>query len=728
MKGRQRISMRICLAVFLIGIFIQGAAAAGTAPVQTPEGLVKAAETDQLILYYTAVKDGIVILDKRSGYMWNSAVTQEQYTAGKLNNAVRSKVTALFDFRYVQAESTKQTVVAVNFLTHKPEVVIEKSQNGIKLLYEFPSLGITVCVDASIKGSALTVEIPANQIKEEGKYHLVSLELLPFMGSAQNTEDGYMFYPDGCGALYRFKDEPGQNISKSSFYIYGADQVDLSEYGRNRTAGLKTAMLPVFGVKKGNSAFLGVIDEGDFDAAVNVTPSGFSNIHLNRISAEFTCRRGFEDLRDNPNIPPRIEDRILVADRAVKYYFLTGEDADYSGMANAYRQYLLDGGRMTARISRDNGGIPMALDLFMGIKEERILLDKYRKATTFRQAETILDSFFRNGVDNMEVNLIGWNSNGLGMNPSAFPPDSRLGGTKGLKELAKYTGEKGFSLYLDVGFTEAKKEAGGFSVRNDTVFKKNGLVVSDRSNSQFLLNPFRALERLRDSFLPKVSGSGINGLCFEDIGSQLYHDYNDRNPATRRITAGQWGSMLLDTAGTLGKSGVHGGNAYVLKYADRLIDIPVEDSGMINTDEAIPFYQMVVHGFIPYTSTPGNLFYDFQKQKLKWVEYGCMPYFKLTYSKADILRYTEYNALFSSDYDLWVESASDTYREMNERVGGLWSRQMVRHEQIGKEIYKVTYNDGTRVYVNYQDREVRAEGIRIKAVDYAVADKEGNVR
>jgi len=728
MKVKQWVSIVICMVIFLSSTFIQDVMAGSAVPAQTPEGLVKAAETDQIVLYYTAVKDGIVILDKRSGFMWNSAVTQEQYTVGKMNNAVKSKVTALFDFRYVLAESTKQTVVSVNYITNKPDIVIEKDRNGIKMLYKFLGLGFSICVNISIENNVLTVKVPADQIKEEGKYHLISLELLPYMGSSQNTENGYIFYPDGSGALYRFKNEPRQNISKSSFYIYGTDQVELAEYRRNKENSVKTAMLPVFGVKKGDNAFLGVIDEGEFDAAVNFTPSGFTNIHLNRISTEFTFRRGFEDLRDNPNIPPRIENDILTADRAVKYYFLVNEDADYSGMANAYKEYLLDEGELKGKINQDSSKIPMALDLFMGIKEQRILFDKYRKATTYQQAEKILDSFYQEGVDNIAVNLIGWNKNGYGVNPLSMSADKRLGGTKGLKELAQYTAEKGFALFLDVNFTDANKKSGGFTVRDDTVFKKNGLVVSDRSNSQFLLNPFNAFKRLIEKFLPKAAESGINGLCFEDIGSQLYHDYNRKNPSTRQNTANQWENMLTETGSTLGESAVHGGNAYVLKYADRLMDIPVDDSGNINTDEAIPFYHMVVHGFIPYTSIPGNLFYDFQSQKLKWVEYGCMPYFKLTYSKADILKYTAYNALFSSDYDIWIDTVSNIYKEMNKRIGDLWSRQMLKHEQIGKDIYKVTYDDGSKIYVNYQNTAVKIEGIQIKAVDYTVVDREGNIR
>jgi len=47
---------------------------------------------------------------------------------------------------------------------------------------------------------------------------------------------------------------------------------------------------------------------------------------------------------------------------------------------------------------------------------------------------------------------------------------------------------------------------------------------------------------------------------------------------------------------------------------------------------------------------------------------------------------------------------------------------------LRKDIYKVTYKSGTIVYINYNQTNVFIEGYEVKAVDYLVVDKEGNVR
>jgi len=698
-------------------------------------GYKKIAETNDVVLYYTEDNHGISIEDKRNDYIWNSAADYEKYGAGNLNNFMISKITALFDFKYTNIANKKNAIVTVDYTNHKPEVSVEPTGNGLNMLYKFSKLGISISLKISIERNILTIHIPVGEIKEEGDYQIISLDLLPFMGASYNKEQGYMFYPDGCGALFSFTNEPRKYINRSSFYIYGTDSLDLNIYEYNKIKNIKTAMLPVFGVKKGdNAAFLAVIEEGEYDTTVNFTPSGFSNIHLNRISPEFTYRRTYSDLRNDPDITPRIETEMLKADREVKYFFLANDEADYSGMANEYKGYLVEKGDLVKRIgenssnSNNSKSIPMSLDLFMGIREERILFDKFIQATTFKQGKTILEEFYLHGVDNIHVKLIGWGAKGYGVYPEFFPPNRKLGGVGRLKELAEYTKEKGYLLYLDTNFTDANKDIGGFSVRNDTVHSKNGLIVSNMANNRFLLNPAIALKRFMNQFIPKVKGLGIDGLCFERIGNQLYRDYNKKYPVTREETAKYWQEMLGVTNSQLGNSGVVGGNAYVLKYTNRLFDIPVEDSGNIITNEVIPFYQMVVHGYIPYSSTPGNLFYDYQKQKLKWVEYGCMPYFKLTYCKSDVLKYTDYNSLFSSYYKEWLNIAADTYKEFNERLGELWYEEIVEHEQLQNDVYKVTYETGMKVYINYNQVDVFTEGYKIKALEYLVVDKEGRIR
>ncbi|NLC68631.1 MAG: hypothetical protein GX754_07600, partial [Clostridiaceae bacterium] len=140
------------------------------------------------------------------------------------------------------------------------------------------------------------------------------------------------------------------------------------------------------------------------------------------------------------------------------------------------------------------------------------------------------------------------------------------------------------------------------------------------------------------------------------------------------------------------------------------------------------FYQMVVHGSIPYSSDPGNLSYDLRYHVLKWVEYGCMPYFELTFQKSINLKNTEYSRLFTSYYSQWNDVIADVYNELNSRLKDVWSESITLHEKLDKDLYKVEYSNGAIVYINYGMQQAQADGFIVKPQDFLVVNKGGVTR
>ncbi len=124
---------------------------------------------------------------------------------------------------------------------------------------------------------------------------------------------------------------------------------------------------------------------------------------------------------------------------------------------------------------------------------------------------------------------------------------------------------------------------------------------------------------------------------------------------------------------------------------------------------------------IPYsTEGAGNLAYDLQVQKLKWVEYGAIPYFYLTYESAQKLRDTGYATLFSSTYEDWEHVVVDTYREFKENLDCVYGQQIVDHTILTDDLIRVKYANGVTVYVNYGDTEAAADNVKVPAKDYVV--------
>ncbi len=126
-------------------------------------------------------------------------------------------------------------------------------------------------------------------------------------------------------------------------------------------------------------------------------------------------------------------------------------------------------------------------------------------------------------------------------------------------------------------------------------------------------------------------------------------------------------------------------------------------------------------GRIPYsTEGAGNLSYDLQTQKLKWIEYGALPYFYLTYESALKLRDTGYQRLFSSTYNDWEGVMLDTYNEFRNNLSCVYGVQMVGHDYLTDDLIRVEYANGIAIYINYGAQEAKADNVTVPAKGYVV--------
>jgi len=160
---------------------------------------------------------------------------------------------------------------------------------------------------------------------------------------------------------------------------------------------------------------------------------------------------------------------------------------------------------------------------------------------------------------------------------------------------------------------------------------------------------------------------------------------------------------------------VEGNNLYAALYASQLINLPDSDSGYRMADRSIPFYQMVMHGYKPYTTVAGNTTYDLTEQKLRWAEYGAQPYFILTRERAEELQGTDYNRLFTSEYSLWKDRVVEAYQWYNETMKPVYGTPMLEHAQLEEGLVRVRYENGYTVYVNYQAEDRECDGVSVPA-------------
>lgn len=679
------------------------------------DGFALVADNNAYELKINATSSAIQVVEKETGHVWDSRTTDPYFDETKVNKKWLQKLKSPFEIYCTDLEGGLGNVLNYSLNELKYDATVAKIDNGVRVTYDLKTVEIKLALDFALTEFGLEVTVPNACIDEYGKNSITSLKVLPYFAAASDKSQGYYFYPDGSGAIMEFSDISHYNESEVALNVYG----DVANYKEG--IGIlnekdSEIMLPVFGANINNSGFLAIITEGDETAQIKIS-STTTIIPVNSICTEFVYRRQFTDLRIEDGSVNAFDKKRISSDRSISFRFLKPGDTTYSDMASVYRDYLIENGVSDKEESETT---PLMLELFMAIKEDGFIKDPTIAATTFEQAKKILGEMEDLGVKDMNLQLRGWTKNGYYSDPVQFPVNKAIGGSKGLKSLLEYTNEKNIKVFLASNFIEAREGERGFNEQNDVVYLGNSAIW--KSGKLFLLSPDVSQDNYK-AFEKEAAKYDIAGASFLSLGEYLVYNYNDSSYVTKAACREMWESMMSASREKFGSTVVEGGNAYVLPNADIVMSVPTEDSGYQITTKAVPFYQMAVHGLVDFTGKSGNLSSDLQKDKLKWVEYGYLPYFELTYTGSEELMYTDYNTLYSSTYSAWLEEAASIYKEFNENLTEVRNAYMVDHTEVANNVFKVTYNNGYSVYVNYNEESVTVDGTTIDAESYTVVKK-----
>ena len=163
------------------------------------------------------------------------------------------------------------------------------------------------------------------------------------------------------------------------------------------------------------------------------------------------------------------------------------------------------------------------------------------------------------------------------------------------------------------------------------------------------------------------------------------------------------------------------GNDYALPYADMVTNMDLSGSGYTIIDEEIPFYQLAIHGFVDYVGSPLNVCGNEQKELLESAEYGAGLSFSLMRETAFALQKTLYTEYYASDFATVHDRMMEIYNRYNSELGHVFGQQMTGHEKLDDKLSCTVYEDGTKVYVNYDFTDaVTPDGVEVPARDYVV--------
>ena len=587
-----------------------------------------------------------------------------------------------------------------------------------------------MAIEYTFTDTGIQARLPANGIQfDEANFVLKSITMLPFMGCGSSQNTGYTFIPDGSGTLIRFEDVFGTNYNVAG-QMYGADYAYHTISGQHS----ETMRMPVFGVVEDKSGvdeaatnpaqssdgtdsyrrgYLAIISEGD--SMANLMSEHGGKLHsYNNVYASFNPRPSDTyNLADSISVGSNASwtvttDRKYSGSYTINYVLLTDEakasaagkeefyEPSYVGMAAAYRDYLEDN-KIITPLSADNisEDLPLYLETFGSIKTtERVLsfpVTVDTALTTFDDIETIYKELSEEGVSNINFRLTGSYNGGLDNTyPSKLSWVKELGGKSGFKKLLASSKENNFGVYPDFDFAYMKSEDWF-----DGVWEKRDLVksIDDRYMSKREYDA--AMQSFESDFALAISSSVYDyfynkfdkdyskydpeSISVSTLGKDLNSDFDEDEPYNREDSK-KFTTQLLEKLSEKYDVMLDGGNAYVLPYANHILDIPTESSNFLRASESVPFVSMVLHGYVNYTGGALNMEGDVQYSLLKAIENGASLYFVLSYQNTNALKESDtYNKFYSVAYDVWKDDMIKYYDIVNEALRDLQTTQIVDH-------------------------------------------------
>lgn len=584
----------------------------------------------------------------------------------------------------------------------------------------FIDQSIALSVEYSLDKDGLVVRIPVDSIVyDDSVLELTKIQLLPFFGAAQSDSDGYIFVPDGSGVLIHLNNGKVQ-MDAYDKAVYGQDYTIPHTVSTAPEDTTQQIHLPVFGMKTEDRAFVGIIESGDAVARIMADVSGKGSAY-NTVNAAFTVNSSQTPatLSLNAQYYRFYQEKITQCDYTVRYRFLYGDEADYTGMATDYRQYLLERDLLN---DVQQVRMPLFVDILQAVDSKKQVLGmptlRPLALTTSEQTILMLEELQQKGISDVTLQLTGWSNDGVCHTLMDRVDWMRcLGGKKGFFSLVEYIRERQGEMYVSADFQYVQKQKlfDGFQRNRDAARTLEN--VASKDDVQSVISPTRYAHVIGGftADFPSTIGSG---LSLTWMGTDLNGDYHDGAMIDRQAAKSMVATQMKELAEKGYPLAVSGANLYTLGSATFVCDM-VHGSSQDNlSDESIPFYQIVLHGYIPYSSEPLNQVSDYEETVLKLIETGTIPAFLWMYADNTVLKETAYSSYYSVHYSYWIERAADLYAEMNAVLGDCLEARIVAHDRLTDQIYRTQYSNGVSIYVNYGDKEETVEGVTVPSRGY----------
>jgi len=689
--------------------------------------LVAANDNYELYLYEPALS--IIVKNIKTGAVMESTVRDEE-RLGNVNETWKGFLRSGIVVELQEETNTMQKKLGIE--ESGAQVAVDLIPGGFhaRLDYTTQELGFEVEVKLYDDGS-ITACIPESSIYENADNKKIgNIYMFPLLGNSRLGEtEGYMFVPDGNGALIYLDDKEGRFDSGYVQKVYGTDigvgesyvlSLLWSKYETHNDA--QTVLAPVYGMvhTENGIGYLAVIESGDEEASIYATPNGAYSDY-NWVTAAFRkCTTYIQPTSNSGGSVTKVTDRIKY-DINVRYMFVDGEEANYTGLAKRYRDYLLE----KDELIKVDDAFKVRLD-FLGMDVENWMMwKKDVPVTTVDNIWEIYGDLENEGVTDILSLYKGWQDGGIYDLPvTAYDVDSSIGGGSELSKLMEACEENNIDFYLYLDGVRANPETGNTTF--DTVKKMDKRLYKEDTH-QTVYDAFvywtpqktvDNLEKLQKNFSKK----GVDKIALSEVGNTLFTYTMGDTMQTRAVSKYLYEQALKSVSENMDLMLEAAVQCY-WRYAKAIVDMPISDSNYIYTDQSIPFLSIVLKGILPMYGDYVNFEANEREYFLKLVETGIYPSFYLTYENPSELIYTNSNDVYTSQYSVYRDQILTYYNELKQ-VNSLVSGSMIiNHEITDTGVTIVTYDNGIKLYINYSDADVSVDGMTVPALSYVIGGR-----
>jgi hypothetical protein len=701
-------------------------------------------ENESMKLYFEKDSFSVIMNNKISGYYWSSRAEYQGYSGSREDNtAARNLMNSGLWVDYVRTNSVSSSTIRTDSLYHLANVAYPENSGGLDLnnldltapylinqasydrtkvtttiqnttstsmdiLVDIKALQISFKVNLTLTDTGLQTSFDTTTVNETGStFRLLAVSLFPFLGSTrEDVYPGYFVIPDGVGTLIRTNRRYDTSFQAD---FYGSDA------GYRRTS-IPQLSLPMYGVVHAvnQEALLVVIESGAEHASLHANFWGRSS-RYHRIHTRFHYRKIFRQLINQAGDGfETIATEGVTTQFKIKYQLLNDQHANYIGVANAYRQSLIN--RFSLEPTRVLTQPSLHLAYLVNEQEPTFFGTSSLQMTSYSAIRQATERFQEAGITAQDISLLGWSQDGYRYRAPYQPQFIDSSGLNSF--LASLNDEQ--HVYLAHNYTRSSELSRRVQRERDVARNYSKVLMEQRvsrlgSNpfDLYTLNPDRALAMWESDHGAFTSRN--LGASFESMGSNLF-SFFDGERQSRSATIEAYQSILSTSPSNL----LAQANEYALPFMNGYLDMPITNAQYDYYSDLAPIIPTVLKGIMPAYTPYLNFNALGQDRLLQMIDFGIFPSYILTERPTSDMRFTLSNDFYTTALNDFEDEILTTYELIAQALTPVLNRTIVNREVLATGLVRVTYDHDVQIYINYAPYVQTIDGVTVAGQSFEV--------